>query len=350
MVWGADAERDFTGVWIFSPERSTIGALPWAAEPVLRIEQTDSILTMASDGGSRAFSLGGQAASHTYQGQTLSTMAKWEGAALLLNSLSSHGRGFTLADRLRLSRDRNTLTIRRQFMQGTVEHESSLIYVREGATAASAPKESAPPQALRASRTSPSPPPQQPRSYTIRAGTPVLLRVTHTLSSKKAGKGDRFYFETAVPLAAEHTVVVPAGSQVAGRVLDSVRPGRAKGRAELLLQFDSITLANGVHREIRARVSSADGKPVTGDDGRISQGGDKAGDAARVGGAASTGASVGSRVPHTGAAVGAAAGAAAGLAGIFATRGPDVVLAAGSTIEIVLDRDLHFQSNEIGMR
>jgi len=48
-----------------------------------------------------------------------------------------------------------------------------------------------------------------------------------------------------------------------------------------------------------------------------------------------------------GAGIGAAAGAAAGLMGVLLTRGPDAVLAKGSTIEMILDRTLTFQATEL---
>jgi type IV secretion system protein VirB10 len=48
--------------------------------------------------------------------------------------------------------------------------------------------------------------------------------------------------------------------------------------------------------------------------------------------------------------IGSAAGAAAGLASIFATRGPNVVLPRGSTLELVLERDLRYESDEISQR
>jgi type IV secretion system protein VirB10 len=46
-------------------------------------------------------------------------------------------------------------------------------------------------------------------------------------------------------------------------------------------------------------------------------------------------------------AIGGAAGAAAGLIGVMMTRGSDVVLQSGSTVEMVLDRDLHFDAAEL---
>jgi len=48
-----------------------------------------------------------------------------------------------------------------------------------------------------------------------------------------------------------------------------------------------------------------------------------------------------------GAGIGAAAGAAAGLAGILSSRGAEVVLPPGTTMELVLDRDLRFSSEDL---
>jgi len=72
-----------------------------------------------------------------------------------------------------------------------------------------------------------------------------------------------------------------------------------------------------------------------------------------IGEAAITGATVGelASIPsHSyglGAGVGAAAGAAAGLVAVLVTRGPDAILAQGSTVEMVLDRPLTFQDSEL---
>ncbi len=48
-----------------------------------------------------------------------------------------------------------------------------------------------------------------------------------------------------------------------------------------------------------------------------------------------------------GAGIGAAAGAAAGLMGVLFTRGPDAVLAKGTTLEMVLDRQVTFDETEL---
>jgi type IV secretion system protein VirB10 len=48
-----------------------------------------------------------------------------------------------------------------------------------------------------------------------------------------------------------------------------------------------------------------------------------------------------------GAGIGAAAGAAAGLVAVLFTRGPDAVLAKGTTIEMVLDRSVEFNEADL---
>jgi hypothetical protein len=48
-----------------------------------------------------------------------------------------------------------------------------------------------------------------------------------------------------------------------------------------------------------------------------------------------------------GAGIGAAAGAAAGMMGVLLSRGPDAVLARGSTLEMVLDRPVSFDESEL---
>src|SRR6185312_14779261 len=134
-------------------------------------------------------------------------------------------------------------------------------------------------------------------------------------------------------------IVIPPGSYVTGTVTEVKRPGRVKGRGELYVRFDSITLPNGVTREFRSRLGSIDARGderLDKKEGEIQSDSNKGGDARTVGvGAAS------------GAGIGAAAGAAAGLAGVLLSRGPDAVLAKGSTIEMVLDRPLTFTPNEV---
>jgi len=192
--------------------------------------------------------------------------------------------------------------------------------------------------------------------YVIAPGTRIPLGLINSVSTKNAAEGDRVYLETVFPIMAGGRIVIPPGSWVAGTVTEVKRPGRVKGRGELYLRFDCLTLPNGVTRDFRARVGGIDGRggeEFDKTEGKIRSEGNKAGDARTVAEAAGAGASVGliagSVGQHyaMGGGIGAAVGATAGLMAVLLTRGPDAVLAKGSTIEMVTDRPLQFQKSEI---
>jgi type IV secretion system protein VirB10 len=72
------------------------------------------------------------------------------------------------------------------------------------------------------------------------------------------------------------------------------------------------------------------------------------GDTTKMGTGAGWGAMVGGiSSGATGAGIGAAAGAAAGLIGVMMSRGPDAMLERGTTLEMVLDRDLRYLAAEL---
>src|SRR5689334_11283359 len=95
--------------------------------------------------------------------------------------------------------------------------------------------------------------------YVVASGTTVPLSLINTISTKHSAVGDRVYLETAFPVVVNGKIVIPVGSYVAGTVSEIKKPGRVKGRGELFVRFDSLTLPNGVTRDFRARVSGADG-------------------------------------------------------------------------------------------
>jgi len=192
--------------------------------------------------------------------------------------------------------------------------------------------------------------------YTVDPGTRVPLSLINSVSTKSAAEGDRVYLETVFPIVLQGRIVIPPGSYVAGTVTQVKRPGRVKGRGELYLRFDSLTLPNGVTRDFRARVGALDGRATEDLDkteGKIRSEGNKGGDAQKVGEAAAAGASVGaiagSVAGHAGMGVGigAGAGAAAALAGVLLSRGPDAVLAKGTTLEMVIDRPIIYDESEL---
>jgi hypothetical protein len=198
--------------------------------------------------------------------------------------------------------------------------------------------------------------PAPPSTWEVASGTTVPLSLINTISTKHSAIGDRVYLETAFPVVVHNKIVIPVGSYVAGTVSEIKKPGRVKGRGELYVRFDSLTLPNGVTRDFHARLNGADGhsnQEMEKTEGKVISEGNKSGDARTVAETASAGASVGSvagaAAGHVGMGlgVGAAAGAAAGLIGVLATRGPDAILARGSTVDMVIDRPLTFSESDL---
>jgi hypothetical protein len=194
------------------------------------------------------------------------------------------------------------------------------------------------------------------RQFVVPPSTRIPLSLINSVSSKHSAEGDRIYLETVFPILSNGRVVIPPGSYVAGTLTRVKRPGRVRGRGELFLRFDSLTLPNGVTRDFRARVGSLDGDSASELDrteGKIRSEGNKGGDARTVGEATAAGTSVGviagSAAGHAGmgAGIGAAAGATAGLMGVLLSRGPDAILPRGTTLEMVLDRTLTFTADEV---
>ena len=192
-------------------------------------------------------------------------------------------------------------------------------------------------------------------SYTVDTGTHIALGLINSVSTKNSAPGDRIYLETVFPVVINSHIVIPPGSYVTGTVTEVKRPGKVKGRGELYVRFDSLTLPNGVTRNFRSRLGSLDarGAEHVDKEGTVKSDSNKGGDARVIGEGAASGASIGaiagSAAGHAamGAGIGGATGAAAGLIAVLFTRGPDAVLAKGSTIEMILDRPLNFDSAEV---
>jgi type IV secretion system protein VirB10 len=194
------------------------------------------------------------------------------------------------------------------------------------------------------------------KSYLVDVGTRIPLTMVNSVSTKNAAPGDRVYLETSFPIVVDGRIVIPAGSYVMGTITDAHRPGRVKGRGEFRLRFDSLTLPNGVTRDFRATVAGLDGRAsetLDRKEGTIRSEGSKTRDATTVATTTVYGSSAGALgglaagSVGKGLGIGAAAGAAAGLIGVLVTRGPDAVLARGTSVEMVLDRQISYEEGEL---
>jgi hypothetical protein len=159
-------------------------------------------------------------------------------------------------------------------------------------------------------------------------------------------EGDQVYLQTASPIAIEGQIVVPAGSYVQGVVSLAKRSGKVSGRAELGIRLETLTLPGGKTLKIAPRLSSVDsnetGQKVEREENVVKQGPDYGTDARRIAILAGSGAAIGGMTDRSwsGAGIGAGAGTAVGFATTLLTRGKEVELRQGSTLDIVFDRPI----------
>lgn len=189
------------------------------------------------------------------------------------------------------------------------------------------------------------------KTYTVPAGTKVLLTLRSAVNTKSAKPGDGVYLVSAFPVVVGNRVMIPAGVYVQGVVDRVERAGHVKGRAQLDLHFTSIIFPNGSVVEIPGLVDSLPGakkQQVKKDgEGTIQEDGDKTRNMGKVAAVAvPTGATVGSigglesGHPLAGGVTGIGAGlATAGIVALF-TRGADVNIESGTQVEMVLQRPL----------
>lgn len=172
-------------------------------------------------------------------------------------------------------------------------------------------------------------------------GTHIPLVLHNGISTRDAKPGDPIYLETIYPVLVDGRIVIPVGTYVSGEVTESKRPGRVKGRGEIMLRLTNMILPNGYSVNLLATPNEAStGGPNSVDkEGTIKGNTNKSGDAKTIGETTAGGATIGAIAGGAkGAGIGAGAGAAVGLAAVMLTRGPEVNLPRGTTLDVVLDR------------
>jgi hypothetical protein len=185
----------------------------------------------------------------------------------------------------------------------------------------------------------------------VPAGTRLPLVLHNSVTTRNAQKGDPVYLETVFPIVQDDRIVVPSGSYVQGDILEAKRPGKVKGRGEVRIRLTTMILPNGYTVKFDAIPTNAGtgGNETTDKEGEIKGDTDKASDAGTVIKTTAVGAGIGGIAGRSakGAGIGAGVGAAMGLATVLLTRGPEVELPRGTSVDIVLDRPLYLDSSKI---
>jgi len=186
--------------------------------------------------------------------------------------------------------------------------------------------------------------------------TTIPMILLNTINTKSAYVGQSIYCESIYPITVGNHIIIPKGSSIRGTVTEVIRPGRIKGRAQIGLRFDELILPNGTTRHLRATLSgfgSEGNDKYKPKEGQIEGGGSKGKDAETVARTTIPGAEIGTIVggakgaPLEGLGIGSAAGAAAGVAWILATRGKDIVLPHGTSLELQLSQPVAFDREEV---
>ncbi len=354
-----DLDRDFSGRWIFDSAGSNTRNIAAPQDRFLTVVRQDNTFQCSSarpDGAPMhwTYALDGSETRYRVGEESRSSQVKWEGSALLVNTIVTGPRNYTIMDRWTLSPDRSVLTIGRQTIQGSNESEGTLRYRRDEparVTTDARPAVAAPALTTRL-------PAPAPAEIIVRAGTRIPLSLRNSIDTKRSHEGDRVYLDTLYPIVINNRIVIPRGSYVSGTLTTAKPAGVVKGKGQLYIRFDSLILPNGVTRDFRSRLASADtvhGK-VDRQEGTISGERDKSGEAKTTAEGAGIGAGVGGLAgaaaghPLPGAGIGAAAGAAAGLATVLLRHRPDASLPQGTTVEMLLDRDLAYLPSELSSR
>jgi hypothetical protein len=194
------------------------------------------------------------------------------------------------------------------------------------------------------------------KTYTVPAGTKILLSLKNEISTRVAMPGDPVYLVSDFPVVEDGAVVLPAGMYVKG-VIDSVqRPRKVNGHAQIQLHVVSMTLPNGA--EIRLpltvdRVPSSTGATVKNAEGTVEQSGSGGKGTERIATNTVEGAGLGSMVGYgagnvgLGAGIGAGAGATAEILTTLLTRGNDIEIPQGTTLDMVMSRPLVLQQRQL---
>src|ERR1700678_4264211 len=149
-LYASDPDRDFSGTWFLDAAGSNTKALPGTPEQNLTVVQQDVAVRCSSTTANGAaaqwtYLLDGTETRVRMGDETRSSIAKWEGSALLINTQVLASQDYTVMDRWQLSSDRAVLTITRQVETKSGEVEGVLVYGKAAAVDAEPVDRAAPP-------------------------------------------------------------------------------------------------------------------------------------------------------------------------------------------------------------
>jgi hypothetical protein len=167
-------------------------------------------------------------------------------------------------------------------------------------------------------------------------GTVIRVKLLDRLSTTDTEKGQPFRSQVASDVFQGNSIVIPAGSEIDGRVVE-VSSGHLGGHGSMRLRPETVILPDGTRRQLRAQVSATPGTHTrVGSEGIITPGSRVRRDTIEYGAVVTGGVITGA---FLGGPVGALAGGAVG-AGVVTTHllvnHPQATLEPGSVINFTL--------------
>src|SRR6202158_953507 len=184
----------------------------------------------------------------------------------------------------------------------------------------------------------------------VPVGTHIHLVLHSAVTTRNAKPGDPVYFESLFPIVVKGRILIPVGTYVQGKIVEAKRPGKVKGVGEVRMRLTSMILPNGYTVDFNAVPTNAGtgGKSSTDSEGKIKGDASTGHDIGKVVETTGAGAGIGAIAAGAkGAGIGAGIGAATGLAAVLLTRGPELTLPRGSTVDITLDRDVYLDASRV---
>lgn len=208
-------------------------------------------------------------------------------------------------------------------------------------------------ESTKANSTAPLTPAAHPagQDITIPAGTKLPITLKNTISTKSNHVGDPIYAQTTFPVVVNDRIVIPPGTYVQGRI-NAIKPaGHIKGRAEVLIHFTTLIYPSGYTVILPGSIENAPGvdkSQVKDKEGTIQSDSHKGRTVGTIARPAAEGALTGAILRGgEGALIGAGIGGAVGTVIAALSHGNEVKMGPGTTLEVVLQRDVPVDASRI---
>ncbi len=178
--------------------------------------------------------------------------------------------------------------------------------------------------------------------YNVNAGQVMRVRLNQTITSENARVGDQFTTTVVTPVYASGIEIIPAGSEIVGRVTTVNRASRKSKAGSIGVHFVSLRLPTGITRTMNGDLTDVSENNVVADnEGEVSGRSAMKRNVVFIGGGAATGALIGAIAGGgKGAGIGALVGGGLGAAGAVFSKGHEAVVKSGTEFGVVLNQTL----------